>query len=428
MKIFVIDSGGRGHALGWKLAQSPRVKQLYFAPGNAGMAEIGECHPIATTDISGLIKLTTQLKPDLVVVGADDPLALGLVDKLQAKHVPVFGPTQAAARIESSKAFAKEIMTKAGVPTARFGRFTDPKEAKAYIQQQPGNVVVKADGLALGKGVFVCDHPDEAITAVDTIMVDKAFGNAGQEVVIEERLEGPEFSLQCITDGEHVVSFPAIQDHKRIGEGDRGPNTGGMGTYTPVSFYTPELEEQVLATIVSPTLKALRNNGTPFRGCLYPGLILTADGPKVIEFNARFGDPETQVAMAMLDEDLLDLIEASIQTKLTNRPPQWHSGACVCVVAASGGYPNEYEKGKIITGLEAAQASGALIFQAGTTKRGSNLVTSGGRVLNVIGRGLQLSDALTQSYKALHKIHFDGMYYRKDIAWRALAESTTTLP
>ncbi len=421
MKVLLIDGGGRGHALGWKLAQSPHVKELHFAPGNAGMAQLGMCHTVAPTDLEGLVALTQHLKPDLVVVGPDDPLALGLVDNIMAMTIPVFGPTRAGAQIEASKSFAKSVMGQANIPTARYATFSDPKEAKEYIKSQQNPVVVKADGLALGKGVIVCDTPEQALEAVDHLMINEAFGLAGRTVVIEEKLDGPEFSILCLTDGEHTITFPAIQDHKRIGEGDTGPNTGGMGTYHPVPFYNRQLEEQVISTIINPLLRHMRELGTPFKGCLYPGLMLTPEGPKVIEFNARFGDPETQVAMAMLDEDLFELFEGSAAGYLITRQPNWRNEACVCVVAASKGYPGDYEKGKPIEGLKEAEATGALIFHAGTTHNNNQIVTSGGRVLNIVGRGPDIKSAQAQAYRALDKIHFDGIYFRKDIAWRALS-------
>ncbi|MFO7172185.1 MAG: phosphoribosylamine--glycine ligase [Bacillota bacterium] len=420
MKVLVVGGGGREHALAWKLAQSPRVRELHAAPGNAGIARIATCHPVAATDLPGQVRLARELGVDLVVVGPDDPLALGLVDLLQAEGIRAFGPTRAAARLEASKSFAKEVMRDAGVPTADYAVFTDYEAALAHVRARGGEVVVKADGLALGKGVFVCASVAEAEAALRALMVDRAFGAAGAKVVIEEKLTGPECSVLALCDGEDFVAFPAVQDHKRLGEGDTGPNTGGMGTYTPVPGYTEAVAREVAERILAPTLAAMRERGHPFRGCLFAGLMLTADGPKVLEFNARFGDPEAQVALPMLDMDLLDLMEAALEGGLRGVRLRWRPGAAACVVAASAGYPGAYEKGKVIRGLEEAETRGALVFHAGTARQGDQVVTAGGRVLGVVGRGPDLRAALGQAYRALEAIHFDGIYYRKDIGWRAL--------
>lgn len=424
MKVLIVGGGGREHALAWKLAQSPRVRELHAAPGNAGMAQMGiTCHPVPATDVTTQVQLARDLGVDLVVVGPDDPLALGLVDQLTASQVRAFGPTRAAAQLEASKAFAKEVMVAAGVPTARFATFTDFPSAVAYVREQGGDVVVKADGLALGKGVRVCSTVEEAEEFLRACMIERVFGAAGARVVVEEKLTGPEVSVLALCDGTDFVAMPAIQDHKRIGEGDTGPNTGGMGTYTPVPWYTPEVERAIAEQVIGPTLAAMREKGHPFKGCLFTGLMLTPGGPRVLEYNARFGDPETQVAMPMLEMDLLELFEACIDGGLAGVKLRWRPGAAVSVVLASGGYPGKYEKGKVITGVEAAEAAGALVFHAGTAREGGQLVTAGGRVLNVVGRGRDLRGALDQAYGAARLIHWDGMYYRRDLAWRALQEA-----
>ncbi len=422
MKVLIVGGGGREHALAWKLAQSPRVTELHAAPGNAGLALMGvTCHPVPATDLDGQVRLAKGLQAGLVVVGPDDPLAMGLVDLLTAAGVRAWGPTRAAAQLEASKAFAKEIMTAAGVPTAGFATFTDFDAALAYARERNGDVVVKADGLALGKGVTVCSSVAEAEAFLRVCMVDKIFGEAGTRVVIEEKLSGPEISVLALCDGSRFVAFPAIQDHKRIGEGDTGPNTGGMGTYTPVPDYTPEVERVIREQVIAPTLATMRDRGTPFRGCLFTGLMLTTGGPRVLEYNARFGDPETQAAMPMLDMDLLDLFEASLEDGgLAGVQLRWRAGAAVSVVLASGGYPGAYEKGKVITGVEAATAAGALVFHAGTALADGRLMTAGGRVLNVVGQGPDLQAALDHAYSAARLIGWDGVYYRRDLAWRAL--------
>jgi phosphoribosylamine--glycine ligase len=414
--ILIVGGGGREHAIGWKLAQSPRAGMLYFAPGNAGTATLGTNVPISATDISGLLDFVKEKNIDLTLAIPDDPLALGIVDTFQAAGLRIFGPTQAAAQLESSKAFSKQFMQRHGLPTARFEIFTDATLAQGYLDMHSIPVVVKVSGLALGKGVFICQTLNEARAAVNEILVEKKFGEAGREVVIEDFLTGPEISTHAFSDGVTYAAFPTAQDHKRIGEGNTGPNTGGMGTISPLPFVTSELFKTIEQTIIAPTLTAMQSDGMPFSGVLYPGLMLTPDGPKLLEYNARFGDPETQTYMRLLETDLLDIVEACVDKKLSDLNIIWKKGAAATVVLASGGYPNAYEKGKIISGIaEAEQQKDVVVFQAGTTMKDGALVTNGGRVLGVSAVGETLDQALTKAYEAIEKISFEGMYFRKDI-------------
>lgn len=421
MRVHIVGGGGREHTLAWKLAQSPQVAALSAAPGNAGIAQLAACHPVAATDLQGQIDLCRRLQPDLVVVAPDDPLALGLVDRLSEAGFVCFGPRREAARLEWSKAFAKEVMAAAGVPTAAWAAFTEYDEARCYLHECGAPVVVKADGLALGKGVMVCQTLAEADAALHQIMVERAFGAAGDRVIIEEMLAGQEVSVLAFTDGATVVAMPPSQDHKRIGEGDTGPNTGGMGTYTPVPVYTTELHDQVMRTIMQPVVREMRSRGAPFQGCLYAGIILTERGPMVLEFNARFGDPETQVVLPLLESDLAAVMLACARGTLAGADVRWTDGAAVCVVMASGGYPGAYAKGKPIAGLADAQAAGCLVFHAGTAQEGEAVVTAGGRVLGVVGLGADLAAARAAAYRGAEQISFDGAYLRRDIALRALA-------
>ena len=417
MNILVIGSGGREHALYWKLSESPQTEQIYAIPGNPGM---GASAAIALDDHAAILRFVKEHEIGLVVVGPEVPLMNGLVDKLEAAGIRAFGPHANAAEIEGSKSFAKDLMKKYGIPTARYEVFTAAEPARAYIRQEGAPIVVKADGLAAGKGVIVAMTEQEALDAVDAIMEDHSFGDAGARVVIEEFMEGEEASLLAFTDGTTIRPMISAQDHKRAYDGDRGPNTGGMGTYAPAPVMTPEMTERAVEEILKPTIAAMAKEGRVYRGCLYLGLMVTADGPKVVEFNARFGDPETQVVLPLLDSDLVAIMCACADGTLADVPIRWKDGAAVCVVLASGGYPGHYEKGQEIHGLADAEAMGALVFHAGTAMKDGKLVTNGGRVLGVVGRGADISSAVDAAYAAAAKISFKDAYYRKDIAHRAL--------
>ena len=417
MNILVIGSGGREHALYWKLSESPQTEQIYAIPGNPGM---GASAAIALDDHAAILRFVKEHEIGLVVVGPEVPLMNGLVDKLEAAGICAFGPHANAAEIEGSKSFAKDLMKKYGIPTARYEVFTAAEPARAYIRQEGAPIVVKADGLAAGKGVIVAMTEQEALDAVDAIMEDHSFGDAGARVVIEEFMEGEEASLLAFTDGTTIRPMISAQDRKRAYDGDRGPNTGGMGTYAPAPVMTPEMTERAVEEILKPTIAAMAMEGRVYRGCLYLGLMVTADGPKVVEFNARFGDPETQVVLPLLDSDLVAIMCACADGTLADVPIRWKDGAAVCVVLASGGYPGHYEKGQEIHGLADAEAMGALVFHAGTAMKDGKLVTNGGRVLGVVGRGADISSAVDAAYAAAAKISFKDAYYRKDIAHRAL--------
>lgn len=417
MNILVIGSGGREHALYWKLSESPQTEQIYAIPGNPGMGASAE---IALDDHAAILRFVKEHEIGLVVVGPEVPLMNGLVDELEAAGIRTFGPRANAAEIEGSKSFAKDLMKKYGIPTARYEVFTAAEPARAYIRQEGAPIVVKADGLAAGKGVIVAMTEQEALDAVDAIMEDHSFGDAGARVVIEEFMEGEEASLLTFTDGTTIRPMISAQDHKRAYDGDRGPNTGGMGTYAPAPVMTPEMTERAVEEILKPTIAAMAKEGRVYRGCLYLGLMVTADGPKVVEFNARFGDPETQVVLPLLDSDLVAIMCACADGTLADVPIRWKDGAAVCVVLASGGYPGHYDKGQEIHGLADAEAMGALVFHAGTAMKDGKLVTNGGRVLGVIGRGADISSAVDAAYAAATKISFKDAYYRKDIAHRAL--------
>lgn len=417
MNILVIGSGGREHALYWKLSESPQTEQIYAIPGNPGM---GASAAIALDDHAEILRFVKKHEIGLVVVGPEVPLMNGLVDELEAAGIRAFGPRANAAEIEGSKSFAKDLMKKYGIPTARYEVFTAAEPARAYIRQEGAPIVVKADGLAAGKGVIVAMTEQEALDAVDAIMEDHSFGDAGARVVIEEFMEGEEASLLAFTDGTTIRPMISAQDHKRAYDGDRGPNTGGMGTYAPAPVMTPEMTERAVEEILKPTIAAMAKEGRVYRGCLYLGLMVTADGPKVVEFNARFGDPETQVVLPLLDSDLVAIMCACADGTLADVPIRWKDGAAVCVVLASGGYPGHYDKGQEIHGLADAEAMGALVFHAGTAMKDGKLVTNGGRVLGVVGRGADISSAVDAAYAAAAKISFKDAYYRKDIAHRAL--------
>ena len=418
MKILVIGSGGREHALLWKLSQSPRVTQLLSAPGNAGTSQIAINHPVAATDLPGLVALAKNEQIDLTIVGPDDPLAAGIVDLFQKKGLRVFGPVAAAAQLESSKSFAKEFMVRHGIPTAFSKTFTDATAAKKYCATVRYPLVVKADGLALGKGVVIALNQTEAEEAIHRSMVEKAFGDAGLTVVIEECLTGPECSLHALVDGKNYRLFPDARDHKRALDGDQGLNTGGMGTVSPSGVLDPAQMERARQEILEPFVKGLAADGLPFQGMLFPGVMMTPDGAKVLEFNCRFGDPETQLLMRRLKSDLLDLIEATIDGTLPDIAPVWDDRAAVCIVLASGGYPGPIEKGKVITGIEAAGSDPeVVVFHAGTAlaKKDGEIVTNGGRVLGVTALGATLEEARAKAYAAADKICFHGKQLRRDI-------------
>ena len=417
MKLLVIGSGGREHALVWKLSQSPRVTSILCAPGNAGTAQLAANHAVAATDLDGLVSLAKNENVDLTIVGPDDPLAAGIVDRFRAAGLRVFGPTASAARLEASKSFAKEFMVRHGIPTAGSATFTDPQAALAHCAASRYPLVVKADGLALGKGVVIAQTREEAEKAVREAMIEKVFGSAGDTVVIEEFLTGPECSIHALVDGSAYALFPDAKDHKRALDGDQGLNTGGMGTISPSREVDGAMQARIRCEVLDPFLRGLKADGLEFSGMLFPGLIMTPDGPKVLEFNCRFGDPETQSLMRRLKGDLLDLIEATIDGTLSSVTPEWDERAAVCIVLASGGYPGPIEKGKEITGLTEAAASDpdVVVFHAGTALKDGKVVTSGGRVLGVTALGATLEEARAKSYAAADLIRFEGKQLRRDI-------------
>lgn len=433
MKILVVGSGGREHALVWKLAQSLQVQRLWCAPGNAGTAAervvaTGERvtnAPIGAEDLPGLLEFARKQQIDLTVVGPDNPLAAGIVDLFQQHGLQIWGPNRKAALFESSKAFAQGFMERYGIPTARSGVFQEPGPAREFAAALGGRCAVKADGLALGKGVLVCQEQRQAIEAIDEVLVRNTFGAAGRQVVIQEYLEGMEISLHALCDGKTALLFPTSQDHKRAFDQDQGPNTGGMGTYCPTPFLSEQQLAHVHRSIVEPWLQGCAAEGIDYRGILYPGLMLTADGPKVLEFNARFGDPETQVYLARLESDLAELLLASAEGRLDHCELRWKPGTAVCVVMASGGYPGAYAKGKPITGLDSVQDSPEVkVFHAGTVLAEGRVVTSGGRVLGVTGLGKDLAEAQSRAYGAVERIRFEGAQYRKDIGAKAQQRRT----
>ena len=432
MRILVIGSGGREHALVWKLAQSPHVTQLWCAPGTAGIAQEQlaknsapvECVNLGAEDLPKLLAFAQEKKIELTVVGPDNPLALGIVDLFQKNGLRIWGPNQKAAQFESSKVFSQNFMEKYGIPTARAGTFSDANEAKKFAASLDGKCAVKADGLALGKGVLICASVAEATKAIDEILVSKAFGAAGANIVIQEFLEGVEISLHAICDGKTAKLFPTSQDHKRALDGDAGLNTGGMGTYSPTPFLTDAQLADTGRKILEPFMRGCTAEGIDYRGILYPGIMLTKSGPKVLEFNARFGDPETQVYLTRLESDLVELLDASVNGTLDKIELKWKAATAVCVVMASGGYPGSYPKGKVITGLdEAAKLSNTKVFHAGTALKDGQIVTNGGRVLGVTAWAKDLKSAQAAAYAAVEKIHFDGAQFRHDIAAKAHAVS-----
>ncbi|MCI9605129.1 MAG: phosphoribosylamine--glycine ligase [Oscillospiraceae bacterium] len=424
MKVLVVGGGGREHAIIRKLKENPRITELFAAPGNGGIGYDALRVPLAATQVEEIAAWAGENKMDYVVVAPDDPLALGLVDKLAEKGIPAFGPTAAAAQIEASKAFSKDLMKKYHIPTAAYETFTDVEAAKAYLAANgKWPIVVKADGLALGKGVIICQTPEEALNAVEEMMVGGKFGASGSTVVIEEFLTGPEVSVLAFTDGKTMVPMVSSMDHKRALDHDEGLNTGGMGTIAPNPYYTPDIAARCMKEIFLPTMAAMNAEGRTFKGCLYFGLMLTPDGPKVIEYNCRFGDPETQVVLPLLESDLFTIMEAVTQERLGEVEVKFSTGAAACVVLASGGYPEHYEKGKVISGLENGQLPGsdAVIYHAGTDQKDGRLVTSGGRVLGVAATADTLKAAVDKAYAAAEGIAFEGLHKRNDIGARALA-------
>ncbi|MDT3699317.1 MAG: phosphoribosylamine--glycine ligase [Thermincola sp.] len=420
MKVLVVGGGGREHALVWKIGQSKRVTKIYCAPGNAGIAREAECIKIGAEDVEGLLKFALDEQIDLTVVGPEAPLTLGIVDKFRLAGLRIFGASRKAAELEGSKVLAKELMAKYNIPTARYRDFTDSAQAIQYIRENGAPCVVKADGLAAGKGVVVAMTEQEAIDAVRLIMEDKAFGDSGNRLVVEEYLEGEEVSILAFTDGTAVIPMVSSQDHKRIFNNDEGPNTGGMGAYSPAPVYTEDLEPFVYDKILLPTIQGMAAEGRTYEGVLYAGLMITKDGPKVLEYNARFGDPETQAVLARLETDIVDIIDAIIDKKLAGTEIKWHHEAAVCVVMAAGGYPGSYEKGQVITGLEDAAAAGAMVFHAGTAAKDGQILATGGRVLGVTALGETIPEAIDNVYKAVEEITWDGVQYRKDIGQKAL--------
>lgn len=423
MKVLVVGGGGREHALIKKIKESPRVEEIACCPGNGGISYDAKCYPdVSATDIPGVVRLAEKIKADFVVVAPDDPLVMGMVDELNKAGFRTFGPTAAAAIIEGSKVFSKELMQRYSIPTADCKVFDDPAQAVAYIERKNEfPAVIKADGLALGKGVIIAEDLGSAKAAVKEIMEDKVFGASGSKVVVEEFLTGPEVSVLAFTDGKCVKPMVTSMDHKRALDGDKGLNTGGMGTVSPNPYYTPEIAEECMQTIFLPTINAMNKEGRTFKGCLYFGLMITPKGPKVIEYNCRFGDPETQVVLPRLKTDIMDIFEAIESETLSELNIEWSDDACACVIIASGGYPKSYPKGLEISGLTNGQLGGVTVYHAGTALKDGKLVTSGGRVLGVTALGRDLKEALDKAYAAVDKIDFENKHFRKDIGARALA-------
>jgi phosphoribosylamine--glycine ligase len=416
MKVLVIGSGGREHALAWKIRQSPRVEQIFIAPGNAGTANLGRNVPLKLGEVERLLNFAQQESIDLTVVGPDDVLAMGIVDLFENAGLRIFGPRKAAAQLESSKSFAKRFMLRHGIPTARFGQYESSAEAKAALEQFGFPLAVKADGLALGKGVVIAQDRSEAEAVIADMIERGRFGDAGRKIVIEEFLPGTECSIHALVDGHSYLLFPTAQDHKQLYDGNQGPNTGGMGTFSPSEKLNADLLREIREKIMDPFMRGIQKDKIPFRGLLFPGLMLTNEGPRVLEFNCRFGDPETQVLLPRLKTDLVDLIGATIDERLDAVTAEWDIRAAVCIVMASSGYPNRYETGKRIVGLENAERmDGVAVFHAGTRQHEDRIITSGGRVLGVTAIGDTLSAAKRRAYDAVEKIEFDGSYFRRDI-------------
>ena len=421
LKVLVIGSGGREHALVWKIAQSPKVSKIYCAPGNAGISHLAQCVNIDIDSINKLVDFAQKEKIDLTIVGPELPLSMGIVNEFNRKGLKIFGSTKEATEIESSKVFSKYLMKKYNIPTANYEVFQNSEKAFDYIKQQNFPLVIKADGLAAGKGVFIVKDLVQARDALDALMEEKRFGEAGRQVIIEEFLEGEEVSILAFCDGKTVVPMVSSQDHKKIFDNDQGPNTGGMGAYSPVPFYPDEFGKRVLEEILKPTVKGLRSEGREYKGVLYAGLILTKEGPRVLEFNARFGDPETQVILPRLKTDLIDILNAVIEETLHKINIEWEDNAAVCVVVASGGYPGKYQKGKVISGLGRLEKMKDIIaFHAGTKLQDDKVITLGGRVLGITAWDETISKAKERAYKGVKEIYFEDMYYRKDVAVKAI--------
>ncbi len=424
MNLLVIGGGGREHALVWKLRQSPRVRQIYCAPGNAGIGGLAELVPIAADDIPALLAFARARRIDLTIPGPELPLTLGIVDEFERHGLRVFGPTRAGAQLEGSKAFTKDLMRRCHIPTGFFGSFTDADEAVQYIREVGAPIVVKADGLAAGKGVVICQSVKDAEDAVSEIMRGKIFGDAGNRVVIEEFLEGEEVSFMAITDGQTVLPLASSQDHKRIGDGDTGPNTGGMGAYSPAPIVSAQLHDRIMREVMTPIVTGLRERGIVYKGVLYAGLMIHNGSPKVLEFNARFGDPECQTLLLRLKSDLLAALEAVVDGRLADIRLEWDTRAAACVVLAADGYPGSYNKGQSIRGLDRLHGwRDGVVFHSGTAIRNGDIVTNGGRVLGVTALGSDIAAAVAEAYRAVKQIEWDGMYYRRDIGRRALERS-----
>ena len=421
MKVLVVGGGGREHALAWKIKRSPLVEKVYAAPGNAGIAQDATCVSISPDDFKALAEFAKKEGIDLTVVGPEDPLCKGIVDYFEGEGLRIFGPSQKAAQLEGSKAFSKDFMKRYNIPTAFYKVFSDPNEAKEYIKAQGAPIVVKADGLAAGKGALVCETLDDALAAVDKIMVERAFGDAGNRVVVEEFLTGEEASFIAITDGEHIYPLAGSQDHKPIYDGDKGPNTGGMGAYSPAPVITPAVHEKVMERVMKPVVEGMKEMGHPFKGVIYAGLMIKDEEPKVLEYNVRFGDPEAQPILLRMKSDLVPALIASIEGNLQDVELDYLSQAAVCVVMASGGYPGSYKKGYPISGLdEAAKMKDVVVFHAGTAEKEGKIVTNGGRVLGVTALGDTIKDAIDRAYQAVSLISWEGVQYRKDIGAKAL--------
>jgi len=421
MKVLIIGGGGREHTLAWKICQSPKVKEVYCAPGNAGIAKLARCVDIKPEDIQGLKKFAAEKNIDLTVVGPELPLVLGIVDEFEKEGLRIFGPNKDAARIEGSKAFAKAFMKKYGIPTASFEIFSDAEAAKAFASKKEGRVVVKADGLAAGKGAIPCRNESQAHEAIQKILTEKIFGKAGDRIIIEDFLEGEEASFMVLTDGNSFIPLATSQDHKPLYDGDKGPNTGGMGAYSPTPFITGKLHRSIQDQIITPTIQGLKKEGKRFKGIIYAGLMITGEGPKVLEFNVRFGDPEAQPVLMRMRSDLVELLEAVIEERLEGKEITWDGRASCCVVMASKGYPGKYEKGFVIEGLEEVEnMDDVYVFHAGTAEKGGKILTDGGRVLGVTALGQGLEKAISRSYEAVAKIYWDGAYFRTDIGKKAL--------
>ncbi len=421
MKVLVIGGGGREHALAWKIQQNEDVSTIYAIPGNAGLSEIAECFSIDVTDITGLVRFAKEKEVDLTIVGPELPLSLGIVNEFEKQGLAAFGPVREAAAIESSKIFTKKLTKECNIPTASYEIFSDPEQAKEYVRRVNHPLVIKADGLAAGKGVLICPQPEDALQAIELIMVKKAFGQAGQQIIAEELLLGEEASFLAFTDGDTILPMASSQDHKAAFDNDQGPNTGGMGAYSPAPIISEAIHRKIMSKIMIPAVEGMARMGIDYRGVLYAGVMIRDNEPKLLEFNARFGDPETQAIIGRLETDLISIMQKVLRKKLHEVSLRWQQGASTCVVLASEGYPGPYPKGREIHGLQdAAHIPGVVVFHAATVKQGDKVLTSGGRVLGVTALGKTIAESISRSYAAIDKISFEGMHYRKDIGKRAL--------